>query len=77
MTTPRPQGTLTVETMCRLAGVSRAYVCGTAQVLRRGHPLELALRDVHGMAVNWERIRRMLFDAGGVLLGREPRYRAM
>ena len=47
------------------------------QVLRRGHPLELALRDVHGMAVNWERIRRMLFDAGGVLLGREPRYRAM
>ena len=60
-----------------LAGVSRAYVCGTAQVLRRGHPLELALRDVHGMAVNWERIRRMLFDAGGVLLGREPRYRAM
>ena len=24
MTTPRPQGTLTVETMCRLAGVSRA-----------------------------------------------------
>lgn len=60
-----------------LAGVSRAYVCGTAQVLRRGHPLDLALRDVHGMAVNWERIRRMVFDAGGVLLGREPRHRAM
>ena len=60
-----------------LAGVSRAYVCGTGKVLQRGHPLEQALRDVHGMAVNWERIRRMVFDAGGVLLGREPRYRAM
>jgi len=60
-----------------LASVSRAFVCGTGGVLRRGHPLELALRDVHGMAVNWERIRRMIFDAGGVLLGQEPRFRAL
>jgi alkylation response protein AidB-like acyl-CoA dehydrogenase len=60
-----------------LAGVSRAYVCGTGRVLQRGHPLELALRDAHGMAVNWERIRRMIYDAGSVLLGQPPRYRAM
>ena len=60
-----------------LAGVSRAYVCGTGRVLQRGDPLELALRDVHGMAVNWERIRRMVFDAGRVLLGQPPRFRAM
>jgi len=60
-----------------LGGVSRAFVCGTGGVLRRGHPLELALRDVHGMAVNWERLRRMVFDAGSVLLGQPPRFRAM
>lgn len=60
-----------------LAGVSRAFVCGTAGVLQRGHPLELALRDAHGMAVNWERIRRMIFDSGSVLLGQPPRFRAM
>lgn len=60
-----------------LAGVSRAYVCGTGGVLQRGHPLELALRDAHGMAVNWERLRRMVYDAGSVLLGQPPRFRAM
>jgi hypothetical protein len=60
-----------------LRGVSRAYVCGTGRALQRGHPLELALRDVHGMAINWERVRRMIYDAGRVLLGQEPRYRAM
>jgi len=60
-----------------LAGVSRAFVCGTGQALRRGHVLERSLRDAHGMAVNWERIRRMVYDAGRVLLGEEPRYRGL
>jgi alkylation response protein AidB-like acyl-CoA dehydrogenase len=60
-----------------LAGVSRAFVCGTGRALQQGHPLEQALRDVHGMAINWERVRRMVYDAGRVLLGQEPRYRAM
>lgn len=60
-----------------LGGVSRAFVCGTSAVLQRGHVLEQALRDVHGMAVNWERIRRMIFDSGRVLLGQDPRFRAL
>ncbi|MDH4144474.1 MAG: acyl-CoA dehydrogenase family protein [Acidimicrobiia bacterium] len=60
-----------------ITAVSRAYVCGTAKALRRGHPLDLALRDVHGMAVNWERLRRLGFDAGRVLVGEEPRFRAL
>jgi indole-3-acetate monooxygenase len=60
-----------------LAGVSRAYTAGTADALRRGHALDLALRDVHGMAVNWERLRRLHLDAGGVLLGAAPRFRAL
>ncbi|MPY93122.1 MAG: hypothetical protein GEV08_08660 [Acidimicrobiia bacterium] len=60
-----------------LAGVSRAFVCGTGRALQRGHTLERSLRDAHGMAVNWERVRRMVYDAGGVLLGQEPRHRGM
>jgi alkylation response protein AidB-like acyl-CoA dehydrogenase len=59
-----------------VAGVSRAYVCGTADAVRRGHPLDLALRDVHGMAVNWERLRRLHYDAGRVLLGQDPQHRS-
>jgi hypothetical protein len=29
------------------------------------------------MAVNWERLRRMIYDAGGVLLGRPSTFRAL
>lgn len=60
-----------------LHGVSRAFVCGTGRAIEAGSVLERSLRDAHGMAINWERVRRMVYDAGNVLLGGEPRYRAM
>jgi alkylation response protein AidB-like acyl-CoA dehydrogenase len=60
-----------------LAGVSRAFVCGTGRAIEAGSVLERSLRDAHGMAINWERVRRMVYDAGNVLLGGEPRFRAM
>jgi alkylation response protein AidB-like acyl-CoA dehydrogenase len=60
-----------------LRGVSRAFTCGTGEALRRGSVLERSLRDAHGMAVNWERLRRMAYAAGGVLLGAPPRWRGL
>ena len=52
---------------------SRLFSIGSVDALHQGHRLEQALRDVHGFSVQWERYRRLHFEAGRVLLGAEPR----
>lgn len=42
---------------------------------RRGHPLELTVRDVQTMSVNWARYRQLHFDAGRTYLGLAPTHR--
>src|SRR5262249_20854791 len=49
--------------------VSRTFACGSVDVLHAGHPLEQALRDIHAFSVQWERYRRLHYEAGRVLLG--------
>ena len=53
--------------------MSRLFTAGSIDALHAGHGLEQALRDVHGFSVQWERYRRLHFEAGRVLLGASPR----
>lgn len=52
--------------------VSRVFTAGSVDALHAGHGLEIALRNVHGFSVQWERYRRFHYEAGRVLMGAEP-----
>lgn len=52
--------------------VSRVFTTGSVDALHEGHGLEIALRNVHGFSVQWERYRRFQYQAGRVLMGAEP-----
>jgi alkylation response protein AidB-like acyl-CoA dehydrogenase len=52
--------------------VSDLFTTGSVDAVRSGHILEQSLRDIHGFGVQWEKYRRLQFEAGRVLMGAEP-----
>lgn len=51
--------------------VSDLFATGSVDALHSGHILEQSLRDIHGFSVQWERYRRLHYEAGRVLMGAE------